>query len=77
MVAHHIRKPTDFLFNVLSGGCCREYLPTGAFDDPLVNTFGAIRSYCGSNNNATVGQFIDALKTSIINGLACQRSVRD
>jgi hypothetical protein len=38
--------------------------------DPLEVTFGAIRSYCGSNNNPTVGQFVDALKTSIINGLA-------
>jgi hypothetical protein len=26
--------------------------------------------YCGSNDNPTVGQFVDALKTSIINGLA-------
>ena len=26
--------------------------------------------HCGSNNNPTVGQFVDALKTSIINGLA-------
>jgi hypothetical protein len=38
--------------------------------DPLENTFGAIRLHCGSNNNPTVGQFVDALKTSIINGLA-------
>jgi hypothetical protein len=38
--------------------------------DPLENTFRAIRSYCGSNNNPTVGQFVDALKTSIISGLA-------
>jgi hypothetical protein len=40
------------------------------FDDPLVNTFGAIHPYCGSNNNPTVRQFADALKTSIINALA-------
>ena len=26
--------------------------------------------YCGSNNNPSVGQFVDALKTVIINGLA-------
>jgi len=26
--------------------------------------------HCCSNNNPTVGQFVDALKTSIINGLA-------
>jgi hypothetical protein len=38
--------------------------------DPLKNTFGAIRLNCGSNDNPTVGQFVGALKTSIINGLA-------
>jgi hypothetical protein len=38
--------------------------------DPLENTFGVIRLHCGSNNNPTVGQFVGALKTSIINGLA-------
>ncbi|PNF31489.1 hypothetical protein B7P43_G00752 [Cryptotermes secundus] len=38
--------------------------------DPLANTFGAIRLNCGSNNNPIVGQFVDALKISIINGLA-------
>jgi hypothetical protein len=37
--------------------------------DPLENTFGAIRLHCGSNNNPTVGQFVDALKSSVINGL--------
>jgi hypothetical protein len=35
----------------------------------LVNTFGGIHLYCDLNNNPTVGQFVDALKTSIINGL--------
>ena len=35
--------------------------------DPLENTLGVIRLHCGSNNNPTVGQFVDALKTSIIN----------
>jgi hypothetical protein len=34
--------------------------------DPL----GTISLYCGSNDNPTVVQFLDALKTSIINGLA-------
>jgi hypothetical protein len=34
------------------------------------NTFGAIRLHCGSNNNPSVGQFVDALKTVIINGPA-------
>jgi hypothetical protein len=38
--------------------------------DPLENTFGIIRLHCGSNSNPTVGQFVDVLKTSIINGLA-------
>jgi hypothetical protein len=37
--------------------------------DPLENTSGAIRLYCGSNDSPTVGQFVDALKASIINGL--------
>jgi hypothetical protein len=34
------------------------------------NTFGAIFLCCSSNNNPSVGQFVDALKTVIINGLA-------
>jgi hypothetical protein len=38
--------------------------------DALGNTFGAIRFHCGSNNNPTVGQFVDALKTVVIHGLA-------
>jgi hypothetical protein len=38
--------------------------------DLLENIFGAICLYSGSNNNPSVGQFEDALKTSIINGLA-------
>jgi hypothetical protein len=38
--------------------------------DPVDNTSGAICSYCGFNNNLAVGLFIDAQKTSIINGLA-------
>jgi hypothetical protein len=31
MVAHHVRKPTNFFFIVLSGGCCSEYQATAAF----------------------------------------------
>jgi hypothetical protein len=31
--------------------------------DALENTFGAIRLHCRSNNNPTVGQFVDALRT--------------
>jgi hypothetical protein len=37
--------------------------------DPFENTFGVIRVHCGSNNNPNGGQFVDALKTSIISGL--------
>ena len=39
--------------------------------DPLENTFGVICLHCGSNSNPSVGQFLDALKASIINGLSC------
>jgi hypothetical protein len=38
--------------------------------DCLENTFGVICSYCGSNDNPSVGQFVGVLKTSIISGLA-------
>jgi hypothetical protein len=48
-----------------------KYLETQNLNqDPLENTFGVIRLHCGSNNSPTVGQFVDALKTSIINDLA-------
>jgi hypothetical protein len=30
VVVHHVWKPTDFLFNVLSGDCCSEYPATVA-----------------------------------------------
>jgi len=43
---------------------------TNLNQDALENTFGAIPLHCGSNNNPSVGQFVDALKTVIINGLA-------
>ena len=47
------------------------YLETRSLNqDPLENTFSVIRLHFGSNNNPTVGQFVDALNTSIINGLA-------
>jgi hypothetical protein len=39
-------------------------------EDPLENIFGAICLHCGSNSNPSVGQFVDALKTGIISGLA-------
>jgi hypothetical protein len=40
------------------------YLETRSLNqDPLENTFGVIRFHCGSNNNPTVGEFVDALKT--------------
>ena len=38
----------------------------------LENTFGAICLHCGSNNNPSFGQFLVALKTVIISGLACR-----
>jgi hypothetical protein len=38
--------------------------------DPPENTFGVIHLHCGLNNNPTVGQFVDAQKIGIINGLA-------
>jgi hypothetical protein len=38
--------------------------------DLLENTFGVIRLHCGSNNNPIVGQFVDALETSLVNDLA-------
>jgi len=48
-----------------------DYLETRSLNqDPLENTFGVICLHCGSNNNPTVGQFVDALMTSIINGFA-------
>jgi len=48
-----------------------KYLETRNLNqDPLENTFGVICLHCGSNNNPTVGQFVDRLKTSIIKGLA-------
>ena len=36
----------------------------------LQNTFDAIHLHCGSNNNPYIGQFVDALKTVTISGLA-------
>jgi hypothetical protein len=42
-----------------------DWLISGSFE----NTFSVICLHCGSNNNPTVGQFGDALKTSINNGL--------
>jgi hypothetical protein len=38
-IVHHVRKPTNFLFNVLSGGCCSEYLATAAFVEQADNLF--------------------------------------
>ena len=48
-----------------------KYLETRKHNqDPLENSFGVILLHCGSNNSPTLGQIVDALKTSIINGLA-------
>jgi hypothetical protein len=44
--------------------------PETLHQNGLENTFDAIHWHCGSNNNPSVGQFADALKTVIINGLA-------
>jgi hypothetical protein len=45
-------------------------LHTQNLNQDLEITFGDIYSYCGCNNNPTVGQFVNALKTSIVNGHA-------
>jgi hypothetical protein len=39
MVIRHVRKPTNFLFNVLPGGCCSEYLPTAAYVEEVDKLF--------------------------------------
>jgi hypothetical protein len=47
------------------------YLDTRNFSqDPLENTFGVSCLQFGSNKNPSVGQFLDALKTSMMNGLS-------
>jgi hypothetical protein len=53
MVVHHVRKLTDFLFNVLSGGCCSEYLTTAAFVEDVDNLFDSFNG----------GMRVDAGKT--------------
>ena len=50
-----------------------KYLETQNLNqDVLENTFGVIHLHCRSNNNLSVGQFVDSLKTVIISGLACR-----
>ena len=43
--------------------------------DALENIFDAICLHCGSNNNPSVGQLVDALKTVIINPLALELDI--
>ena len=46
-----------------------KYLETRNLNqDALENAFGAIRLHCAANNNPSVGQFVGALKTVILNG---------
>jgi hypothetical protein len=48
-----------------------KYLETRKLNqDPVENTFGVICLHCGSSNNPAVGQFVDALMTNIIHGVA-------
>jgi hypothetical protein len=48
-----------------------KYLETRNLNqDALENTSGAIHFHCGCKNNPSVGQFVNALKTVIINGRA-------
>ena len=47
------------------------YLETQSLNqDPLESTFGVIHLHCGSTNNPTVGHYVDALKSGIINAFA-------
>jgi hypothetical protein len=50
-----------------------KYLETRNLNqDAPHNTLGAIYLHCRSNNNPSVGQSVDALKTVIISGLALE-----
>ena len=44
--------------------------------DALGNTFGAIHLHCGSNNNSSVGQFVDAMKTVFLTEACMALTVR-
>jgi hypothetical protein len=39
MVIHYVRKPTNFVLNVYSGGCCSEYLATAVFVEQVDSLF--------------------------------------
>jgi hypothetical protein len=39
MVALNVRKYNNFLFNVLPGGSCSEYLPTAAYVEEVDKLF--------------------------------------
>ena len=50
-----------------------KYIETQTLNqNALQNKFGAICLHGRSNNNPSVGQFVDALKTVIISDLACR-----
>jgi hypothetical protein len=39
MVVRHVRKPSNFLYTVLSGGSCSEYLATAVFVEEVDSLF--------------------------------------
>jgi hypothetical protein len=42
MILYDVRKPTNLFFNVLSGGCCSEYLATVAFVEEVIYIQGLL-----------------------------------
>jgi hypothetical protein len=56
MVVHYVRKLTEFLFNVLSGGCCSGYLVTAAFVEDVDNLFDSFNG----------GTCVDPLENTVL-----------